>query len=144
MIKLIVEHEYDTKEAWIYGQIKSSPWQCVREMNDSPVSLPPVPAEVQRLVFDRPVDVRFRVPGGLTVQDGGVALVYRGVLRLRLEANVHCVRVHSHTQSHNFFLNQFLTLNTPPMKLTALLGGDGRFKGLRLHAGGQVYFISGL
>lgn len=61
-------------------------------------SLPPVLAEFQRLVLDRPVDVGLGVTGGLAVQNGRVALVHRRVLRLRLEANVHCGRSRTQTE----------------------------------------------
>lgn len=50
---------------------------------------PSVPTDVQSLVFDHPVNVRLRVTGGLTVEDGGVALVHSGILWLQLKADVH-------------------------------------------------------
>lgn len=51
--------------------------------------LPSVLTDVQRLVFDHPMNVRLRVTGGLAVEDGCVALVHSGVLRLQLKADVH-------------------------------------------------------
>lgn len=61
--------------------------------------LPPVLTDVQRLVFDHPVDVRLWVPGGLTVQDGCMTLVHCCVLWLQFKANVHCMCTHTDTHS---------------------------------------------
>lgn len=69
--------------------------------------LPPVPTDVQRLVFDHPVDVRLGVAGGLTVQDGCVTLVHCRILWLHLKANVHymCTNTHSHTRDNLRHIN---------------------------------------
>lgn len=62
--------------------------------------LPLVLTDVQRLVFDHPVDVRLGVAGGLTVKDGCVTLVHRCILRLHLKANVHCMCTNTHGHKH--------------------------------------------
>lgn len=59
--------------------------------------LPLVPTDIQRLVFDHPVDVRVGVTSGLTVQDGCVTLVHGCILWFHLKANVHCVCTITHT-----------------------------------------------
>lgn len=73
--------------------------------------LPPVLTDVQRLVFDHPVDVRLRVARGLAVQDGRVTLVNCCVLRLHLEANVHCMCTNRQRQE---LINNSLTPQLGP------------------------------